>query len=115
MLAFLCQLKPNNGNNRGSSASRGYGYKWQKARLAYLRLHPFCVDHARRGFTELATVVDHKIPHRGDMKLFWDSSNWQSLCKLCHDSWKQRLENSGVDSGCDLDGKPTDPNHHWNI
>lgn len=33
-----------------------------------------------------ATVVDHIIPHRGDQKLFWDRSNWQALCKSCHDS-----------------------------
>ena len=32
-----------------------------------------------------ASVVDHIIPHRGDAKLFWDESNWQSLCKSCHD------------------------------
>ncbi|MGM9590559.1 MAG: HNH endonuclease signature motif containing protein, partial [Faecousia sp.] len=31
-----------------------------------------------------ATVVDHIIPHRGDRKLFWDESNWQPLCKDCH-------------------------------
>lgn len=24
-------------------------------------------------------------PHRGDQKLFWDESNWQALCKPCHD------------------------------
>jgi 5-methylcytosine-specific restriction protein A len=32
-----------------------------------------------------ATVVDHIVPHRGDVKLFWDENNWQSLCKSCHD------------------------------
>ena len=32
-----------------------------------------------------ATVVDHVTPHRGDKKLFWDESNWQALCKRCHD------------------------------
>lgn len=32
-----------------------------------------------------ATVVDHIIPHKGDQYLFWDRSNWQPLCKLCHD------------------------------
>ena len=114
MLAFLCPLKPENKYERGSSAQRGYGYKWQKAREAYLKKHPLCAEHERRGIVEIATVVDHKIPHKNDMKLFWDSSNWQSLCKLCHDSWKQRLEKSGIDSGCDLTGNPTDPNHHWN-
>jgi 5-methylcytosine-specific restriction protein A len=32
-----------------------------------------------------ASVVDHIIPHRGDAELFWNESNWQSLCKSCHD------------------------------
>ena len=32
-----------------------------------------------------ATVVDHIVPHRGDPKLFWDTDNWQALCKQCHD------------------------------
>lgn len=100
-------------DDRESSSERGYGYKWQKARAAYLKKHPLCVQHEIRGIVEIATVVDHKIPHRGDMNLFWDSGNWQSLCKPCHDSWKQRLEKSGKDSSCDTSGIPTNPNHHW--
>lgn len=32
-----------------------------------------------------ASVVDHRRPHRGDMKLFWDRNNWQSMAKECHD------------------------------
>lgn len=97
---------------RGSSTERGYGYKWQQARLGYLRKHPLCVECQRRGRVVAATVVDHKTPHRGDMKLFWDSTNWQSLCKPCHDSWKQRLEKSGR-AGCSVDGIPSAPGHHW--
>ena len=31
------------------------------------------------------TVVDHIVPHRGDQQLFWNQSNWQALCKPCHD------------------------------
>jgi hypothetical protein len=46
----------------------------------------------RRGKLELATVVDHIRRHRGDMNLFWDSSNWQPLCKRCHDGEKQRID-----------------------
>ena len=91
-----------------------YGYKWQQAREAYLRKHPVCADHLKRGYVLQANVVDHIEPHRGDMKLFWDSANWQRLCKVCHDSHKQRLEKSGVDAGCDLSGVPIDKNHHWN-
>ena len=30
-------------------------------------------------------LLDHIIPHRGDQRLFWDQTNWESLCKGCHD------------------------------
>lgn len=61
----------------------------------------------------LSTVVDHVIPHRGDDVLFWDESNWQALCKSCHDSHKRRQENSGSLRGCDAAGLPLDGSHHW--
>jgi hypothetical protein len=60
-----------------------------------------------------AVLVDHIDPHRGDMKKFWDSANWQSLCKPCHDSIKQRFEKSGIVEGCDVNGVPLDPHHPW--
>ena len=44
-----------------------------------------CVSCQAEGKLTAATVVDHIIPHRGDMKLFWDESNWQPLCKEHHD------------------------------
>lgn len=31
-----------------------------------------------------ATVVDHIIPHRGNMELFWRRENWQPLCEKHH-------------------------------
>ena len=62
----------------------------------------------------MATIVDHKIPHRGNYELFWDSDNWQSLCKRCHDSGKKIKENSGVYPGCDVNGMPVDGDHLWN-
>lgn len=100
---------------RKSSTQRGYGSKWQKAREGFLRRHPLCKDHEKRGQVVQATVVDHIVPHRGDMAIFWDSSNWQSLCKQCHDIHKQRLEKSGKQLGCNTSGVPDDPNHHWNL
>ena len=33
----------------------------------------------------VARVVDHIIPHKRDMTLFWDPDNRQSLCKHHHD------------------------------
>lgn len=70
---------------RGSSAARGYNYRWRKASKAFLRAHPLCVMCLAEGKYTPAAVVDHIIPHRGDRQLFWDVSNWQSLCKACHD------------------------------
>jgi len=89
-------------DSRGNSNSRGYTSKWRKARGFYLAKHPLCRRHERLGKVVEATVVDHIIPHKGDMRLFWDSSNWQGLCKPCHDSWKQGLEKSGNRAEYDL-------------
>jgi 5-methylcytosine-specific restriction protein A len=74
---------------RESSTKRGYGYKWQQAREQFLREHPLCECPdclAGQKRTIASSVVDHKIPHKGDMKLFWDRSNWQAMSKRCHDS-----------------------------
>jgi 5-methylcytosine-specific restriction endonuclease McrA len=75
-----------------TAAERGYDYRWQKARAAWLKEHPLCVFCEANGRVEAATTVDHKIPHRGDKHLFWDRSNWQSLCTNCHSGLKQRQE-----------------------
>ncbi|MFO3723961.1 HNH endonuclease signature motif containing protein [Pseudomonas sp. HLMP] len=113
---------------RGNSASRGYGHRWRLAREVFLANNPFCVMCSTNRRPVASTVVDHKIAPRlqeakesGDpeklrvaWKLFWDQDNWQPLCKLCHDSVKQRLERSGRIAGCDASGLPLDPNHHWN-
>lgn len=78
--------------DKQTSSQRGYGYKWQKAREAYLAKHPLCVYCEREGRVTAASVVDHIRPHRGDMKLFWECSNWQSLCATHHSKDKQREE-----------------------
>ena len=78
-----------------SSTQRGYGYKWKKARAAFLAQHPLCV-YCLEKFDRVtaANVVDHIVPHKGDKVLFWDRSNWQSLCATCHSSTKQKEENN---------------------
>lgn len=68
-----------------SAASRGYNSAWRKARKEYLEAHPLCVMCLEEGKYTKAEVVDHIIPHRMDMKLFWDRNNWQALCKRHHD------------------------------
>ena len=75
------------GNSHGKADPRRwepYDYRWRQARLRFLRRHPLC-EHCKyeEKLTE-ATEVDHIIPHRGDMKRFWDMTNWMALCKPCH-------------------------------
>lgn len=87
---------------RGNSSERGYGARWRKAREGWLRAHPLCAcEQCQEGKLRMrmATVVDHIVPHRLDearasgdasaqqraMSLFWDTSNWQSMHKECHD------------------------------
>ncbi|WP_368657640.1 HNH endonuclease [Metabacillus halosaccharovorans] len=84
-----CEQHKSNTNaydkHRGTAAQRGYNSKWRKARNTYLMKHPFCVECAKDGITNPATVVDHIVPHKGNQQLFWDSkNNWQSLCVTHH-------------------------------
>lgn len=71
--------------DRPSAARRGYSSKWQRVSRTYLHSHPLCVKCLEQGRYVQATVVDHIIPHRGDRLLMWSESNWQALCKPCHD------------------------------
>jgi len=73
------------------AASRGYTAAWRKASKAFLRdVQPLCQECLKESRYTKATVVDHIVPHRGDSKLFWDRSNWQGLCKRCHDRKTRR-------------------------
>ena len=88
---------------------------WHQLRARQLRLEPCCRFCRQAGRVVPATVVDHIEPHRGDMTLFLDPQNLQSLCKSCHDSVKQAAEKrGGLARGADLDGIPLDPRHPWN-
>ena len=77
---------------------------WYKtARWARLRLRIFIRDgfqcQCGCGRIEGNTsklVADHKVPHRGDERLFWDEDNVQTYLKPCHDSKKQREEQASL-------------------
>ena len=70
---------------RDTAADRGYDARWRKARAAFLRAHPVCLECEAEGKLIAATVVDHVVPHKGDASRFWDRTNWQPLCKAHHD------------------------------
>ncbi|GIV49880.1 MAG: hypothetical protein KatS3mg038_0401 [Candidatus Kapaibacterium sp.] len=83
--AHVCEARPKRkAPPRPSSAERGYGGSWRRAREKYLQANPLCVACLAAGKYTPATIVDHIIPHRGDARLFWDVNNWQSLCASCH-------------------------------
>jgi len=73
---------------RGASGAYRHLYQsgsYRRGRVMFLAEHPFCATCARAERTTIATELDHIIPHKGDADLFFDTSNWQGLCKRCHD------------------------------
>lgn len=97
---------------RESAYKRGYNHRWRKARQTFLRRNPLCVSCLRLEIVRESSEVDHIVPHRGCQEKFWDSKNWQALCKQCH----SRKTFSGEKIlGCDINGIPADPNHPWNL
>lgn len=88
--------------------------RWIHGREVHLGQHPLCVYCHQSGVVRAATVVNHKIPHRGDVKLFFDPANWESCCAPCHDIIVQRMEVRGYAEHVDADGWPMDPMHPAN-
>ena len=87
-----------NDTNRASARQRGYDTTWEKFSRQYRSDHPLCVRCLGFRRTEPAAVVDHIRPHRGNMALFWDVSNLQSLCARCHNH-KTHSEDRGYEVG----------------
>lgn len=59
-------------------------------------------------------VVNHRTPHKGDLRLFFDPANLEAVCKGCHDGDVKAEEISGYSSAIGADGWPTDPRHPAN-
>ena len=83
-------------NTRETAAKRGYGYRWQLNRAVFLQENPLCVcEECKRRMIPLpADVVDHIVPHKGNMALFWDRNNWQPMNHVCHNK-KTATEDGG--------------------
>src|SRR5262245_29236199 len=88
-----------------------YGYRWHIAAKKHLRAHPLCAMCASKNVTARGRIVDHITPHRGDLALFWNAQNWQSLCASCHSSSKQQIERRGYSTKIGIDGYPVDERH----
>lgn len=79
---------------RDTAHQRGYTRQWQDASRLFLKRYPVCGMRRgdqppvmsrcyEQGRITPAGQVDHVVPHKGNKRLFWDKSNWQSLCRQC--------------------------------
>lgn len=96
---------------RGSAASRGYNYRWQKYRKWFF-MQPenvLCVKCLEEGFYELATEIDHIVPVTGPNDPgFYEPTNHQPLCHSCH-SRKTAGEDGGFKGRIDFYPKDLKP------
>lgn len=93
---------------RTSDANRAFFAPWRKwynttlwraTRLRIFARDGFACQHTGCGFMTADTsklVCDHRQPHRGDERLFWDEANLATLCRPHHDRDKQREERAGA-------------------
>ncbi|MCI4661447.1 MAG: HNH endonuclease [Neomegalonema sp.] len=66
---------------------------WRKVlRPNQLAAVPFCERCAAMGKQTLATIVHHRIPHKGGRALFQDPANLASSCTHCHQAAEQAAE-----------------------
>lgn len=98
--------------SRADSASWQHLYnstRWRKLRLIHLGADPLCRMCADEGRIKAATVVDHIRAHKGDLSLFWDMGNWQSLCAPHHNAHAQSRDRTGTERQIiGLDGWPVE-------
>jgi len=88
--------------------------RWAEASKRHRANNPLCVFCQRAGRVTAAEVVDHIVPRTVAPQLTWVESNWQSLCKHCHNVIKQRQELYGFHDEIDRSGWPIDPLHPAN-
>jgi 5-methylcytosine-specific restriction protein A len=60
--------------------------RWRRLKTTVLQETPFCPCG------RLGSELDHVVPHRGDLQLFWSKDNVQMLCTSCHSAKTARGE-----------------------
>jgi 5-methylcytosine-specific restriction enzyme A len=98
--------------------------RWQRLRLLKLQQNPLCEACLQVGEIGPAVAVDHRNPisERGRkerlmLEAFPPLDRLASLCESHHNQ-KTRAEQLGekdyMRKGCDIFGRPLDPDHPWN-
>lgn len=95
--------------------------QWQQVRKIYLNLHPICEVCQKLDRITPASQVDH-VKAIEDGGAAFDLANCMALCQR-HHSRKTVMKDRGFGNkvstkpliaGCDINGLPIDPHHHWN-
>ena len=77
--------RPKEADRRNTAIRRLYrSAPWLALREQLWRTDPLCAECAKAGRIEPWTDLDHIVPHRGDLRLFWDVRNLQGLCASHH-------------------------------
>jgi len=77
--------------------------------------HKGCGAMLKRGRNSpQSAVVHHLTAHKGNLDLFYDIDNLQSVCWACHSGDIQSIEHRGFDVTIGEDGWPIDPKHQGN-
>lgn len=77
---------PSTAAPRPTSSARGYGWRWQKFRKAYLASHPLCTRCEAEGKVCAAVHLHHKDWKGPNGPLGFDESNIEPLCVRHHNS-----------------------------
>jgi 5-methylcytosine-specific restriction enzyme A len=97
---------------------------WERLRLQKLRRDPLCEACLQTGEITPAEAVDHRDPiserGRKERSILEAFPHLDALASLCasHHNQKTRAEQLGekdwMRKGCDIFGRPNDPDHPWN-
>ena len=72
---------------------------YDSAEWKYYRSKFLAVNRKCYACGETATVVDHLVPHKGDISLFWGEGNFLPLCKKHHDQVTNQFDKYFVAGG----------------
>jgi 5-methylcytosine-specific restriction protein A len=86
------------------------GKTWRSLRALVISEQPLCAQCQREGRLTVGNEVDH-IDNDASNN---ERGNLENLCHSCHSRKTNRDMGHRVAHGCDVNGNPLDPNHHWN-
>ena len=107
-------------NKRSTTADKYrklyYTKSWKQLRATILTRDGYRCQRCKVTLTNgrsdpRAAVVHHIKPHKGDLTLFNDPANLESVCWRCHSGAIQSEEVLGYDTTIGADGWPSDPKH----